>query len=203
MTSHGKTPVDMMKGGGYGFPSKPPLGTKNTFEPVSYSGCVKQSGGSKNIHNTVSFNNQTTDPGYGYVSGEYNELFLGSGYPEMTATTNSCKKGGTKQKRKTYRKKHKKHKKHKKTRGKKHVKTRAKTRAKTYKKRKTGIRKKKKRKTQRGGYSQYQSNVALTNTMQTPSITGGWTGQLSMPPPFKAINNCKDNYNHFKQNKAL
>ena len=155
------------------------------------------------------FKNVNTVPGYGYVSGEHNRHFRGSGYPEMTPTTtvNSCRKGGSKQKRKTYRKKHKKHKKHKKTRGKKHVKTRvktrAKTRAKTHKKRKTGIRKKKKRKTQRGGYSQYQSNVALTNTMQTPSITGGWTGQLSMPPPFKAINNCKDNYNHFKQNKAL
>merc|ERR1712166_262407 len=106
---------------------------KNTFEPVSYTGCAKQSGGSKNRPNSVSFNNQTIDPGYGYVSGEYNELFLGSGYPEMTstATTNSCKKGGTKQKRKTYRKKHNKYKKYKKTRGKKHMKTRAKTRAKT------------------------------------------------------------------------
>ena len=196
------TPVTLMNGGGgYGFPPKPPVGTKNTFEPVSYTGCAGQSGGSKNTHNTVPFNNQTIDPGYGYVSGEYNELFLGSGYPEMTLTTNSCKKGGTKQKRKTYRKKHKKHKKHKKTRGKKHMKTRAKTH-----KRKTGIgkkKKKKKRKTQKGGYSQYQSNVPLVNTMQMPSMFKGWTGQLSTPPPFKAINNCQDNYNHFKQNKAL
>jgi hypothetical protein len=38
---------------------------------------------------------QSIDPGYGYTTGAENELFYGSGYPEITPNT-GCKKGGTK-----------------------------------------------------------------------------------------------------------
>ena len=55
---------------------------------------------------------------------------------------------------------------------------------------------------QRGGarYEQYQSNVPLTYTMQTPNGPqgGSWMGQLATPPTYKILNNCQDNYNHYK-----
>jgi hypothetical protein len=64
-----------------------------------------------------------------------------------------------------------------------------------YKKRRRKSRK------QRGGYSQYQSDVPLTYTMQTPngSQGGSWEGQLSTPPTYKVLNLCQDNYNHYTQ----
>jgi len=64
-----------------------------------------------------------------------------------------------------------------------------------YKKRRRKSRK------QRGGYSQYQSDVPLTYTMQTPngSQGGSWEGQLATPPTYKVLNLCQDNYNHYTQ----
>ena len=51
----------------------------------------------------------------------------------------------------------------------------------------------------RGGYSQYQSNVPLTNSLRTAvgSAGGKWSGQLASPPTFSKMNNCVDNYNHY------
>lgn len=52
---------------------------------------------------------------------------------------------------------------------------------------------------QRGGYSQFDSNLPLTRTVQLPNgVQGGsWPGQLAQPPTFKASNFCHNNYNHF------
>ena len=67
---------------------------------------------------------------------------------------------------------------------------------------KRGKRSRKRR--QRGGarYDQYQSNVPLTYTMQTPNGPqgGSWIGQLATPPTYKILNNCQDNYNHYNSN---
>ena len=64
-----------------------------------------------------------------------------------------------------------------------------------------GGKRKKKRggKKQRGGYAQYQSNVAMTHTQQIPNGAqgGNWQGQLANPPTFSRANLCRDNYNHF------
>lgn len=207
--------VGQSGGGGYGF-QKPTNPSKNTFSPTTYSGChvqspmklgagMNQKGGMKHLlsPSTVDMYNQTTNPGYGYVSGKYNKLFSGSGYPKMTPTTkaNTCKNGGSKKKRsKSKTRKMRKKKSHMKRHKKKH----AKKHARKHKRKTRGGKKthqKNKRKTQRGGYSQYQSDVPLTYTMQTPngSQGGSWTGQLATPPTYKALNNCQDNYNHYKQ----
>ena len=52
---------------------------------------------------------------------------------------------------------------------------------------------------QRGGYSQFDSNLPLTRTVQLPNgVQGGsWPGQLAQPPTFKASNFCHNDYNHF------
>jgi hypothetical protein len=64
-----------------------------------------------------------------------------------------------------------------------------------------GGKKKKKKggKKQKGGYAQYNSNIAMTHTQQMPngSQGGTWTGQLANPPTFSRANLCRDNYNHF------
>ena len=239
--------VGQSGGGGYGF-QKPTNPSKNTFSPTTYSGChvqspmklgagMNQKGGMKHLlsPSTVDMYNQTTNPGYGYVSGKYNKLFSGSGYPKMTPTTkaNTCKNGGSKKKRsksktRKMRKKKSHMKRHKKKHDKKNASKKKRSKSKTRKMRKK-MRKKKshmkrhkkkharkhkrktrggkkthqknKRKTQRGGYSQYQSDVPLTYTMQTPNGPqgGSWIGQLATPPTYKALNNCQDNYNHYKQ----
>lgn len=52
---------------------------------------------------------------------------------------------------------------------------------------------------QRGGYSQFGSNIPLTPSLQTAvgPARGSWEGQLAAPPTYKQTNNCNDNYNHF------
>lgn len=205
-----------LKGGGHGFGKNDIVGN-HVMTPNKYKGChvessmklgAGQKGGKRNpLAPTASdIYSQTTAVGYGYNSGVDNKTFVGSGYPEISATTrtNRCSGGSKKKKRKTHkkRKKIKKKKKHKR----KTKKTR-KHKRKTKTKRKT---KKHKRKTkkhrrggnrQRGGYRQFQSDIPLAYTMQTPNGTQGgtWKGQLSSPPTYKAINNCQDNYNHYKQ----
>jgi len=57
------------------------------------------------------------------------------------------------------------------------------------------------RKAQRGGYSQYQSNVAFTPSLSIPGVAPGGTwvtdGMLAQPPPITRTNHCNDQYNHF------
>ena len=57
------------------------------------------------------------------------------------------------------------------------------------------------RKAQRGGYSQYQSDVAFTPSLSIPGVAPGGTwvtdGMLAQPPPITRTNHCNDQYNHF------
>lgn len=66
-------------------------------------------------------------------------------------------------------------------------------------KRRMSIKKKRRqrKKTMKGGYYQYQSNVANTPSMSIPNGSGNG-GMFANPPSFKVINNCHSgSYNHF------
>jgi hypothetical protein len=58
---------------------------------------------------------------------------------------------------------------------------------------------KNKRKTQKGGgYKQYFGGIPIAYSTQIPP-NGPQNGQMAMPPPYKVLNNCQDNYNHYMQ----
>jgi hypothetical protein len=53
---------------------------------------------------------------------------------------------------------------------------------------------------QRGGYSQYQNNLPMTNTYSTGGVLSAANLGLANPVPYQALSNCTncvDNYNHF------
>ena len=53
---------------------------------------------------------------------------------------------------------------------------------------------------QRGGYSQYQNNLPMTNTYSTGGVLSAGNLGLANPVPYQALSNCTncvDNYNHF------
>jgi len=51
-------------------------------------------------------------------------------------------------------------------------------------------------KRQRGGYSQYMNNIAQNASYSTGGNLSANESALANPVPFKAINDCVDNYNH-------
>jgi hypothetical protein len=56
------------------------------------------------------------------------------------------------------------------------------------------------RRRQRGGYSQYQNNLPMTNTYSTGGVLSANNLGLANPVPYQALSNCTncvDNYNHF------
>jgi len=52
-------------------------------------------------------------------------------------------------------------------------------------------------KRQHGGYSQYMSNVAYTPSYSTGGQLSANESALANPVPFKVMNTCVDNYNHY------
>ena len=53
---------------------------------------------------------------------------------------------------------------------------------------------------QRGGYSQYQNNLPMTNTYSTGGVLSASNLGLANPVPYQVLSNCTncvDNYNHF------
>ena len=55
-------------------------------------------------------------------------------------------------------------------------------------------------KRQRGGYSQYQNNLPMTNSYSTGGVLSAANLGLANPVPYQALSNCTncvDNYNHF------
>jgi len=52
-------------------------------------------------------------------------------------------------------------------------------------------------KRQRGGYSQWMSNVAYTPSYSTGGHLAPADNALANPVPYQVTNNCVDNYNHF------
>ena len=60
---------------------------------------------------------------------------------------------------------------------------------------------KRKSRRQRGGYSQYQNNLPMTNSYSTGGVLSAANLGLANPVPYQALSNegnCIDNYNHFK-----
>lgn len=56
----------------------------------------------------------------------------------------------------------------------------------------------KKRRTFKGGYSQYQNNVPLTYTYGLGGLQSStFPSALANPPIYNVSNNCVDNYNHY------
>jgi hypothetical protein len=141
-----------------------------------------QSGGSGGDPNGYSYGTG----GYPYYSykpseGENMSVFAGSGYPPISRGLNSqC--GG--KKRRSSKKRSHKNRSHKK---------RSPTR-----KQKAGKRKRASSHRQRGGYSQYMSNVANTPSYSTgapPSLSASESA-LASPPPFTPKNDCLNSWKH-------
>jgi hypothetical protein len=62
-------------------------------------------------------------------------------------------------------------------------------------------RKRRRSRRQRGGYSQYQNNLPMTNSYSTGGVLSAANLGLANPVPYQALSNegnCIDNYNHFK-----
>jgi hypothetical protein len=60
--------------------------------------------------------------------------------------------------------------------------------------------KKHRRRRQRGGYSQYQNNMPMTNSYSTGGVLSAANLGLANPVPYQVLSNCTncvDNYNHF------
>jgi len=122
--------------------------------------------------------------GYPYYSykpsdGENLSLFAGSGYPPISRGLNSQCGGKRKGKKGSKRKSKKSGKKGGKKRGKRTM-------------RKRGGKK------QRGGYSQYMSNVANAHNYSTgapPALTAG-SSALANPPPYTSSNDCLNTWKH-------
>jgi hypothetical protein len=63
-----------------------------------------------------------------------------------------------------------------------------------------GGRRRRRTRRQRGGYSQYQNNLPMTNTYSTGGVLSAANLGLANPVPYKVLDNCTncvDNYNHF------
>lgn len=58
-------------------------------------------------------------------------------------------------------------------------------------------RKNKRTKKQRGGYSQFMSNIAYTPSYSTGGQLSANESALANPVPYQVTNNCVDNYNHY------
>ena len=149
------------------------------------SGNPLQNGGSSDLSYGTSGN-----PYYGFQStGESLSTFAGAGYPPITKGLNSqCSsvpqlmEGGKRRMRRSMSHKKKSHKKsHKK---------------KSHKKK--SHKKKSYRKAQKGGYSQYMSNIANTPSYSTggPPALSANNSALASPPPITPTNNCMNSWKH-------
>jgi hypothetical protein len=65
-----------------------------------------------------------------------------------------------------------------------------------YKSKKTVSRRRKGTKRQRGGYSQYMSNIPYTPSYSTGGVLSPSLSALANPVPYQPTNNCVDNYNY-------
>jgi hypothetical protein len=65
-----------------------------------------------------------------------------------------------------------------------------------YKSKKTVSRRRKGTKRQRGGYSQYMSNIPYTPSYSTGGVLSPNLSALANPVPYQPTNNCVDNYNY-------
>lgn len=164
------------------------------------SGNPLQNGGNNDLSYGTGGN-----PYYGFQStGESLSTFAGAGYAPITKGLNSqCSsvpqsmEGGKRKMRKstTHKKKSHKKKSHKKKSSKKKSHKKKSHKKKSHKK-KSG--KKSHRKGQKGGYSQYMSNIANTPGYSTgaPPALSSNNSALASPPPITPTNNCMNSWKH-------
>ena len=194
-------------GDGYGFSKDQILA--DTSGVTNSGGSVHLAGFSKYTNDQVkSDTNMGASSGaligggsyYGFEnSGESLSTFTGSGYPPMVkGSTSQCPQvqmnmdgGNTRKRRKTNKKKSKTNKKKSKTNKKK-----SKTNKKKSNKRK--IVKSRRARKQKGGYSQYMSNIANTPSYSTGAPPGlsSTESALASPVPFTPKNDCMNSWKH-------
>ena len=126
------------------------------------------------------------NPYYAYnPKGDDNlSVYAGSGYPPISRELNSQCGGKRRTKRST------------KNKRKVNKKKRTVKKRKNSKRRKTKVHKKRQHK-QKGGYSQYMSNVANTHGYALGGQLNPANSSLASPPPVTPYSDCRDNYNHF------
>jgi hypothetical protein len=124
-------------------------------------------------------------PYYAYkpTEGENLSLFAGSGYPPISRGLNSQCGGKRRTKRST------------KNKRKVNKKKRTVKKRKNSKRRKTKVHKKRTHK-QKGGYSQYMSNVANTHTYALGGQLNPANSALANPPPYTSTNDCLNTWKH-------
>lgn len=190
----------MTGGNGYGFSTNQSLAQTsgvNSGDSVHLAEFTKYQNNGINSDTNMGASSQSGGSGFGeggipYYAynpkqGENLSTFAGSGYPPISRETNSqcitppiLVQGGGRKRNKT--KKGKKSTKKKKSR----------------KMSKKSMKKKSYRKKQRGGYSQYMSNIANSHTYSTgapPSLNYN-ESSLASPPPFTPKNDCLNTWKH-------
>jgi hypothetical protein len=172
------------------------------------SGNPLQNGGNNDLSYGTGGN-----PYYGFQStGESLSTFAGAGYAPITKGLNSqCSsvpqsmEGGKRKMRRSMRNKKKSNKKKsnkKKSNKKKSNKKKSNKKKKSHKKKsnkkKKSHKKKSYRKGQKGGYSQYMSNIANTPGYSTgsPPVLSANNSALASPPPITPTNNCMNSWKH-------
>ena len=131
---------------------------------------------------------------YGFSSADaaLTESMKGSYAPIISGSHNKC--GGRKSRR---RRSHKKTRKTRHRRKSKHHRRKSKHhRRKSKHHRRKSKRRTYKRKRQRGGYSQYLSNVPMAHGYSTGATISPANNALANPVPHEAYNHCQNNYNH-------
>ena len=188
------------RGGGYGF-------SKNQSFESNYGGYLMDHDKYENVGTPSDTNmgasssstsqlggsfGEGGNPFYSYKPSEGEDLstFAGSGYPPITRALNSQCGGKRKSSKKGKKSVKKSAKKSAKKIAKKSVKKSAKKGKKTAKKGKTAKRK------QKGGYSQYLSNVASTPSYSLGGDLKSSDSALASPPPFTPKNECMNSWKH-------
>lgn len=140
-------------------------------------GASSQSGGNGYSYGTGGY------PYYSYKpsDGENLSAFAGSGYPPITRGLNSQCGGKTKKSKRKAVKKNKR--------------STKKSKRKAIKKKKRNTKKRKSHK-QKGGYSQYGSDIANTHTYSVGGQLNNSNSALANPPPYTSTNDCLNTWKH-------
>lgn len=194
-------------GSNYGFntSSDIPIGTKGSYIPIkvqSNCGIENPLSHGTNIQHQYGGSN-CARTGYEFDTEQNMSDFAGSYAPVRKMMGGKKKRKSTRKTTKKSTKKSSSKKNHKKSRKNKNLRKKNKSSKKNHKKssKNKSLRKKhnnKKRHIQKGGYHQYMSNTphsalySTGNSGLTPSES-----MLANPTPYKSIDTCVDNYNHY------
>ena len=137
---------------------------------------------------------------YGFSSADaaLTGSMKGSYAPISKGSHNKC--GGRKSRRRSHKKsrktRHRRKSKHHRRKSKHHRRKSKHHRRKSKHHRRKSTRRTYKRRKQRGGYSQYMSNVPMAHGYSTGGTISPSNNALANPAPYAAYNHCQDDYNH-------